>query len=61
MSLYWIDQLNLARVPVGGGTTHYVRLSIASDPFLASFVAVDDSAVYWTEAAGDVIRKAVPK
>jgi hypothetical protein len=61
LSVYWIDQLQLGKVPVGGGELELIVGGIASSPFGASGVAVDATSVYWTEIAGNVLKMATPK
>ena len=61
VTLYWIDQTSVMKVPVTQGSPQYIVSGVASDPFLISGITVDDKSVYWAEVAGGVIKMATPK
>ena len=61
-SIYWIDQIDVGKVPIGGGSPDFFVLGgIVSDPFVASGIAVDQTSVYWTGSATNSITMATPK
>lgn len=60
-SLYWIDQLELNKISVSGGTPTTLVRQLENLAFPASGIAVDAQSVYWTEVAGFTIKKATPK
>ena len=60
-SLYWIDQLELNKISVSGGTPTTLVRQLENLAFPASGIAVDGQSVYWTEVAGFTIKKATPK
>lgn len=60
-SLYWVDQLELNKISVNGGTPTTLVHQLENLAFPASGIAVDGQSVYWTEVAGFTIKKATPK
>jgi hypothetical protein len=57
--LYWIDQLDLAWVPVSGGDPEFIiHGAVASSPFRASPIAVDGPRLFWAEVAAGAIMTA---
>ena len=60
-SVYWIDQSELNKISVNGGTPTTLVRQLENLAFPASGIAVDAQSVYWTEVAGFTIKKATPK
>jgi hypothetical protein len=61
-TLWWIDQIDLGKVPVAGGTIELLAsMRDASTPLLANELAVDATRLFWTEVVLDRIRVASPK
>jgi len=59
LSLYWINQEHVGKVPVAGGPYSIIVSSVSSDPFVPGSIAVDTTSVYWTEPPVMEIRKAL--
>ena len=59
--LYWLDQREVVRVPVTGGTPFVLAGDLASTPFQAGGIALDATSVFWSEVAGEAIMKATPR
>jgi hypothetical protein len=57
-NLYWIDQLDVGKIPIDGGTpTFFVSGDVDSDPYFPPSIAVDFTGLYWTETAtGQIIK-----
>jgi hypothetical protein len=60
-SLYWIDQSELNKISVNGGTATTLVRDLDNLPDPPSGIVVDGQSVYWTEVAGFTIKKATPK
>jgi hypothetical protein len=57
-NLYWIDQLDVGKIPIGGGIpTLFVSGDVDSDPVFPPSIAVDFTGLYWTETAAGQIMK----
>ncbi len=59
--VYWIDQRNVGSITSDGRTQVPITYGLLSDPFSENGLAFDGRSVYWTEVAGDAIRRATPK
>ncbi len=59
--VYWIDQRNVGSITSDGRTQVPITYGLLSDPFSENDLAFDGRSVYWTEVAGDAIRRATPK
>jgi len=60
-TVYWVDQVDLRKVPKAGGDfTQLYSVAGSMDPLLPASVAVDGESVYWTVPASQVIVK-LPK
>lgn len=60
-NLYWIDQVDLGKIPINGGTPTFIDENIQSDVFSQNSIVVDDESIYWTETGSGAINMATPK
>ncbi len=60
-NLYWIDQVDLGKIPINGGAPTFIDENIQSDVFFPNSIAVDDENIYWTETGSGEINMATPK
>jgi hypothetical protein len=61
-NLYWIDQVEIGKVPVSGGdVTFIVPDGLVSDPTFPNSIAVDGTSVYWTETGSGEIKRITTK
>lgn len=62
LNLYWIDQSNIAKIPLAGGTVSFLMAGgFVADPFVPAHIAVDAASLYWTEPPVGFIHKITPK
>lgn len=60
-NLYWVDQLDVGKLPKAGGAPTFFALgSVASNPFFPGSIAVGGR-LFWTETGTGEIRMAEPK
>ncbi len=58
-NLFWIDQVEIGRVPITGGAVSFiVSGGLAADPFFPASIALDAGSIYWTEPPAREIRTA---
>lgn len=56
-TLYWIDQLNIGKVPAAGGSTEFIsRGPLWMDASTPASIVNDDINLYWTEAGVAAIK-----
>lgn len=60
-NLYWIDQVNLGKIPIGGGTSTIIDSGIQSDVYNPNSIVIDSTSIYWTEVGSGKIKMAQPK